>query len=385
MDVCRLLSPNHYIGKASYLSSGLFNDPLYNLNEFKKLKVVICGAGGFIGGHLVKDLLEKGFSDIRAVDIKPFHQWQQQFMKADNRQKDLRDFENCKGVLNKAAFVFNLAADLGGIDFLENNKSLCMLNVLINTNLLRAAVKNGVKRYFFASSACVYPLDRHNTNHPLPLKESDSYPALPEDGYGWEKLFSERMCKHFREDFGLETRIARFHNVYGPEGVFEGGREKAPAAICRKVIMALLSGNHSIDIWGDGTQLRTFTYIDDCLKGIYDITFSDYHGPLNLGSCEMISINKLVDIVEDIACIELKRNYDLSAPKGVSGRSSDNTLIKSVLGWEPEVKIRTGIKKTYTWIYMQLAKKIKKLPLLGTKVRNQVSQDPKLLIPTLHS
>jgi nucleoside-diphosphate-sugar epimerase len=255
-----------------------------------------------------------------------------------------------------AAVVYNLAADMGGMGFIENNRALCMLSVLINTHLLMAAREAGVKRYFYASSACVYAADKQTSPDVTALKESDAYPAMPEDGYGWEKLFSERMCRHFREDFGIQTRVARYHNVYGPHGTYKGGREKAPAAICRKVIEAKLSGNHSIEIWGDGKQTRSFMYIDDCLKGTKEITASDILEPINLGSNELVTINGLVDIVEEIAGIKLKRNYKLDAPKGVNGRNSDNTLIKKYLGWEPSIRLRDGMERTYRWIYDEMLK-----------------------------
>jgi nucleoside-diphosphate-sugar epimerase len=237
--------------------------------------------------------------------------------------------------------------------FIENNKALCMLSVLINTHLLQSALEAGVDRYFYASSACVYNAEKQRDPKVTPLKEEDAYPAMPEDGYGWEKLFSERMCRHFREDFGLQARVARFHNVYGPEGTWEGGREKAPAAICRKVIHAKHSGENTIEIWGDGNQTRSFMYIDDCLEGIDRITHSDIAEPLNLGSDELVTINQLVDIVEDIAGIKLDRRYNLSAPKGVNGRNSDNTRIQSYLKWAPGIRLREGMAKTYAWIEQQ--------------------------------
>lgn len=230
-----------------------------------------------------------------------------------------------------------------------------MLSVLINTHLLEAARKFGAKKFFFASSACVYAADKQISEDIVPLKESDAYPAMPEDGYGWEKLFSERMCRHFREDFGTQTRLARYHNVYGPNGTWTGGREKAPAAICRKVIEAKLSGRREIEIWGSGHQTRSFMYIDDCIKGTQMILRSDIAEPLNLGSDELVTINQLVDIVEEIAQIKLKRTYNLKAPKGVNGRNSDNTLIKECLGWAPDIRLRDGLEKTYRWIYDQIA------------------------------
>jgi GDP-D-mannose 3',5'-epimerase len=321
----------------------------------KKAKVVVCGGGGFIGGHLVADLLRQGYTDIRSVDIKPFDEWYQHFPQVENLQLDLQEKPACDKAMKGAKVVYNLAADMGGMGFIENNKCLCMLSVLINTHLCMAAQENGVERYFYASSACVYNGEKQKDPNVTALKEEDAYPALPEDGYGWEKLFSERMCRHFREDFGLKTRVARYHNVYGPHGTFEGGREKAPAAICRKVIHAKLSGDHNIEIWGDGHQTRSFMYITDCLKGTQMLTWSDFVEPINIGSSELVSINQLVDIVEQIGGIKLKRSYNLSAPKGVNGRNSDNTLINQAFGWEPDTRLRDGLEKTYRWIYDQMA------------------------------
>jgi GDP-D-mannose 3',5'-epimerase len=317
--------------------------------------VVVGGAGGFIGGHLVADLLRQGYTRIRAVDIKPLDQWYQRFPGVENLQLDLGGREACETALKGAAVAYNLAADMGGMGFIESNKALCMLSVLINTHMLMAARKFGVPRFFYASSACVYAADKQTSPDITALKEADAYPAMPEDGYGWEKLFSERMCRHFREDFGIATRIARYHNVYGPHGTWDGGREKAPAAICRKVIAAVLSGNHTIEIWGDGHQTRSFQYIDDCVKGTEDILNSEITEPINLGSSEMVSINQLVDLAESFAGIKLKRNYNLSAPKGVRGRNSDNTLIKELLGWEPSISLHDGLEKTYAWIYDQMS------------------------------
>ncbi len=312
--------------------------------------VLVAGGGGFIGGHLVGDLLRKGYRHIRVVDVKPMSEWYQVFPAAENVVSDLNLIENCKGACEDVGTVYNLACNMGGMGFIENNKALCMISVLINTHLLMAAREAGVQRYFYASSACVYNADKQVNEDVEPLKESDAYPAMPEDGYGWEKLFSERMCRHFREDFGLETRLARFHNVYGPFGTWTGGREKAPAAICRKVIEAKFSGDHQIEIWGDGKQTRSFMYIDDCLTGIDKITHGLVDEPLNLGSSESVSINGLVDIVEDIAGIELRRVYNLSAPKGVNGRNSDNTKIEDSFGWSPSIKLRAGLEKTFEWI-----------------------------------
>jgi nucleoside-diphosphate-sugar epimerase len=312
--------------------------------------VLVAGGGGFIGGHLVGKLLAEGKWRVRCVDIKPQDEWFQVFPEADNVVADLKDLGHCEAAVRGVSEVYNLAADMGGMGFIENNKALCMLSVLINTHLLLAAKEAGVKRFFYASSACVYNADKQKSEDVIPLKEEDAYPAMPEDGYGWEKLFSERMCRHFREDFGLVTRVARFHNVYGPFGTWEGGREKAPAAVCRKVIQAKLTGRHEIEIWGDGHQTRSFMYIDDCLYGIDRIMHSDIEEPINLGSSELVTINQLVDIAESIAGIKLRRSYNLSAPKGVNGRNSDNTRIQQLLGWEPSTRLRDGLAKTYAWI-----------------------------------
>jgi GDP-D-mannose 3',5'-epimerase len=317
-------------------------------------KIVVCGGGGFIGGHLVADLLRQGAA-VRSVDKKPFAEWYQRFPEAENLQLDLQEKESCERAVADVDLVYNLAADMGGMGFIENNKALCMLSVLINTHLLMAAKEANVKRFFYASSACVYAAGKQTDPDVTALREEDAYPAMPEDGYGWEKLFSERMCRHFREDFGLTTRSARYHNVYGPHGTYDGGREKAPAAICRKVIAAKLSGSHEIEIWGDGKQTRSFQWIDDCVKGTQMIMHGDYVEPLNLGSSELVSINELVDIVEVIAGVKLKRRYNLSAPKGVNGRNSDNTLIRKIFNWEPPTRLTDGLEKTYRWIYDQMA------------------------------
>jgi GDP-D-mannose 3',5'-epimerase len=315
--------------------------------------VVVTGAGGFIGGALVASLRQQGHKKIRAVDVKPLEHWYQRTPDVENLILDLNLKESCEKAAKDARVIYNLAANMGGMGFIEKNKGLCMLSVLINTHMLQAAVKYRAERYFYASSACVYNGDKQKTFEAPSLKEEDAYPALAEDGYGWEKLFSERMCRHFREDFGLYTRVARFHNVYGPWGTWFGGREKAPAAICRKVIEAKLAGKHEIEIWGTGNQTRSFMYIDDCLQGIQKIMNSEILEPINLGSSEAVSINQLVDMVEGIAGIRLKRNYDLTAPQGVNGRNSDNTLIKKYLGWEPCIPLQTGLEKTYAWIHDQ--------------------------------
>ena len=319
-------------------------------------RIVVTGAGGFIGGHLVRHLLDNGHTKVRAVDIKPPDQWYQWSAKAENLQLDLRDKKSCYLVCEDAWRVFNLAADMGGMGFIESHKAACMLSVLINTHMLLAAKDSGVERYFYSSSACVYAADRQSEPDVTALREGDAYPAMPEDGYGWEKLFDERMCRHFEEDYGIEVRVARYHNVYGPNGTWDGGREKAPAAICRKVIHAKLKGLNEIKIWGDGRQTRSFMYIDDCLEGSLLLVDSDVSEPLNIGSSRLVTVSQLVDIVEEIAGIELKRTYVLDAPQGVRGRSSDNTLVRKCLGWEPRIRLEDGIETTYRWIYNQMAK-----------------------------
>src|ERR1700733_8089704 len=254
-------------------------------------KIVVCGGGGFIGGHLVADLLRQGHKDVRSVDVKPFKEWYQRFPQVENLRLDLGDKEACEKALKGAHTVYNLAADMGGMGFIENNRALCMLTVLINTHLCMAARKHGVQRYFYASSACVYAADKQTNADVTALKESDAYPAMPEDGYGWEKLFSERMCRHFREDFGLVARVARYHNVYGVEGTYDGGREKAPAALCRKIALAAITGRHEIEVWGDGGQTRSFMYVDDCIEGTLRVTAGESAVPVNVGSSELVSIN----------------------------------------------------------------------------------------------
>ena len=315
---------------------------------------LVAGGGGFIGGHLVADLLAKGF-EVRAVDIKPLSEWYQVHEGIENVQADLSDPGACRDAAAGIHTVYNLAADMGGMGFIENNKALCMLSVLESTNMLVAARDAGTERFFYSSSACVYAADKQTDADVTALREEDAYPAMPEDGYGWEKLFTERMCRHFEEDFGLKTRVARYHNVYGPNGTWDGGREKAPAAICRKVASAVMSGVHEIEIWGDGEQTRSFMYIDDCVYGTQMITNADDPRPVNLGSSELVSINQLVSIVEDIAGVTLERRYDLSAPKGVRGRNSDNTEIVARYGWEPSITLRSGLEKTYAWIVEQMS------------------------------
>jgi GDP-D-mannose 3', 5'-epimerase len=318
--------------------------------------ILVAGGGGFIGGHLVGRLRDEGFTRIRSVDVKPFDQWYQTFDDVENVVGDLQLRDECQVACRGVSEVYNLACDMGGMGFIENNKALCMLSVLINTHLLQAAHDAKVGRFFYSSSACVYNADKQRDAAVTPLKESDAYPAQAEDGYGWEKLFSERMCRHFLEDYGLATRVARFHNVYGPHGTWDGGREKAPAAVCRKIINAVETGQDEIEIWGDGKQTRSFMYIDDCIEGIRRIMKSDVAEPLNLGSDELTTINGLVEMVEDIAGVELKHRHNLSAPKGVNGRNSDNTLIKKRLGWAPSITLRDGMERTYRWIHEEYLK-----------------------------
>jgi GDP-D-mannose 3', 5'-epimerase len=319
-----------------------------------KKRVLVTGAGGFIGGHLVAELKRRGFTDIRSVDIKPLGRWYQEHDGVDNVSADLREKDACYAAADGVAYVFNLAADMGGMGFIETHKAECMLSVQINTNLLLAARDHGAERFLFASSACVYAAEHQTDANVTALTESDAYPAMPEDGYGWEKLFSERMCRHFMEDFGLSVRVPRFHNVYGPFGTYAGGREKAPAAACRKVIESQLNGTNELEIWGDGKQTRSFTYIDDTVEGVMRLMESDMTDPVNLGSSQLVTINELYDIVEQIAGTNVERKYDLGAPQGVRGRNSDNTLIVERLGWEPSISLEDGLAKTYAWIYEQM-------------------------------
>ncbi|MFT5285109.1 MAG: GDP-D-mannose 3',5'-epimerase [Planctomycetota bacterium] len=324
------------------------------MNTNENRTALIAGAGGFIGGHLAAELLARGYAWVRCVDVKPAENWYQSHPGAENLVLDLRDLEACRTACRGVSEVYNLACDMGGIGFIENHKAECMISVLINTHLLMAAREYGVKNYFYSSSACVYNGTKQTDANVTALTEADAYPAEPEDGYGWEKLFSERMCRHFEEDYGMQVTVARFHNVYGPFGTYEGGREKAPAAICRKVIAAKTTGEHTIEIWGDGDQTRSFMYIDDCVDGIIRLMESDCSEPINLGSSELISINELVTMVEEIASITLERNHDLTAPKGVRGRNSDNTMIMDRIGWEPTIALKTGMAKTYAWILDQM-------------------------------
>lgn len=325
------------------------------------IDVVITGAGGFIGGHLVKAMLAEGRS-VRAVDVKPLDEWYQLHTDAVNTVRDVSLLESAREILEGGASeVYNLAADMGGMGFIENNKAACMLSVLTSTHVLLAAKEAGVDRFFYSSSACVYAADKQTVADVPALKEEDAYPAMPEDGYGWEKLFSERMARHFSEDYGIATRIGRYHNVYGPHGTWDGGREKAPAAICRKVAEAVLNERHEIEIWGDGEQTRSFMYVDDCVAGTVTVARGEFVDPINIGSSELVTINELVDIAEEIAGVTLKRSYNLDAPKGVRGRNSDNTLILKEFDWEPSTRLRDGLEITYRWIYDQVAAKLAKV------------------------
>jgi GDP-D-mannose 3', 5'-epimerase len=317
-------------------------------------KALVTGGGGFIGGHLVGELLHRG-RDVRAVDCKPLDEWHQVFDDVNNQVVDVSLIDACRDAVTGVSEVYNLAADMGGMGFIEGNKALCMLSVLPSTHMLIAARDAGVERFFYSSSACVYAAEKQEIPDVPALREADAYPAMPEDGYGWEKLFSERMCRHFMEDFGMETRVARYHNVYGPQGTWTGGREKAPSAICRKVAEAVQSGSETIEVWGDGHQTRSFMYIDDCVNGTLTIAGGPRIEPINLGSSELVTINGLVDIVEDIAGVKLKRSHKLDAPQGVRGRNSDNSLILDTYNWEPSISLRDGLEKTYAWIFDQVA------------------------------
>ncbi len=319
--------------------------------------IVIAGAGGFIAGSLTRYFAEQGYTNIRAIDRKPLPDWYLRVPGVESISADLSVEANAIEAVKGAVEVYNLAADMGGMGFIENFRVECLRSILVNTHLTEASYRAGVGRYFFSSSACAYNTDLQKTNEVVALKESDAYPAMAERGYGWEKLVSEMFCEEYWAERQLETHIARFHNIYGPNGTWFGGREKAPAAMCRKVLEAQDSGDMKIEIWGDGEQTRSFCYIDDCLHGIDLIMHTDelIATPINLGSSEMVSINQLVDIVEDIAGVKLEREYDLDAPKGVAGRNSDNTFIQEVLGWEPDKPLRDGMAETYEWISEQFA------------------------------
>ena len=319
-----------------------------------KKKILVCGAGGFIGGHLASIFKDDKNYELVCADIKPKEYWFQIFDNAKNFSLDLKEYENTLKVTKDVDYIFNFACNMGGMGFIENNKAECMLSVLVNTNLLRSAIENSCKKYFFSSSACVYNALKQKQPFVAGLKETDAYPADPEDGYGWEKLFSERMCRHFSEDFGLETRVVRYHNIYGPQGTFDGGREKAPAALCRKIILAKKNNLKQIDVWGDGEQTRSFLYIDDCIKGTLDVFNSGFSDVFNVGSEEQVSINQMIEMIEEIADYKVKRNYQLDKPKGVRGRSSDNSLIEKNIGWKPNHSLKEGLTKTYKWINDQI-------------------------------
>ncbi len=317
--------------------------------------ILVAGAGGFIGGSLVRYLTRKGFTRIRAVDKKPLPQWYQRTAGVELLCLDLSESPNCVRAVEGAAEVYNLAADMGGMGFIERFRVLCLRSILINTHLIEAAYRSGVQRYFYSSSACAYNTNLQRDAHSRALKETDAYPAFAERGYGWEKLMSEIFCQEYAAERGLKTAIARFHNVYGPWGTWDGGREKAPAAICRKVIEAKDKGTGTIEIWGDGTQSRSYMYIDDCIAGIDRIMHCDelIATPINLGSSELVTVDELVSLAEKIGGVKLKRHYVLDAPKGVAGRNSDNTMIKRILHWAPSIPFRQGLPKTYRWIESQ--------------------------------
>ena len=319
-------------------------------------KILVTGAGGFIGGHLVKKLIDLGF-EVRAVDIKKYDDWYQYFPKIENFTLDMSLKDNCFKMVDGTHGVINMACNMGGMGFIENNKALCMLSVLVNTHMLMACKKFKVKKYFFSSSACAYNKDLQDQPTISGLKETDAYPANPEDGYGWEKLFSERMCRHFLEDYGLDVKVARYHNIYGRNGTYDGGREKAPAALCRKIINSIIENQNSIDVWGDGYQTRSFLYIDDCIEATLSLFNSKFHGPINIGSEEKVSINEMIEKIEKISKKKVNKNYQLDKPKGVRGRNSDNTLIRSQLNWEPKYSLYQGLEKTYHWIFEEIKKK----------------------------
>ena len=319
-------------------------------------KILVTGAGGFIGGHLVKELLNRGYS-VRAVDIKPLKEWYQIFNDVENFALDMSIKDNCFKMAKGVDGVMNMACNMGGMGFIENNKAECMLSVLVNTHMLMACKENKVKKYFFSSSACVYNKDLQDKPDISGLKESDAYPANPEDGYGWEKLFSERMCRHYLEDYGLDVKVARYHNVYGPNGTYEGGREKAPAALCRKIIIAKEKNSDIIDVWGDGKQTRSFLFIEDCVNATLQFFNSNHHGPINIGSEEKVSINEMIEKIEKISNKKFKKNYQLDKPKGVRGRSSNNDLIRKLLKWELKYNLYEGLKRTYQWIEEDMKKK----------------------------
>jgi len=315
------------------------------------MKILVTGAGGFIGGHLVKRLLHLGY-EVKCADVKPVDLWFQVHEQCENISLDLQLYENCLKVVDKDIDgVLNMACNMGGIGFIEWNKAKCMISVLINTHMLLACREKNVSKYFFSSSACAYNKDLQDKNFISGLKEKDAYPANPEDGYGWEKLFSERMCRHFNEDFGIDTKVARYHNIFGPYGTFDGGREKSPAALCRKIVQAKIENKKDIEVWGDGEQSRSFLYIDDCVDATLLLFNSDITGPINIGSEEQVSINEMISMIEKISDYEINKVYNTNMPVGVRGRSSDNELILKSLKWQPKLTLSQGLDKTYEWIY----------------------------------
>jgi nucleoside-diphosphate-sugar epimerase len=322
----------------------------------KSKNILVCGAGGFIGGHLAKKFILEGFN-VTCVDVKPFELWFQLHENSNNLELDLQDLTNCETSVKNQDYVFNMACNMGGIGFIEWNKAKCMLSVLINTHLLKACKNSNVEKYFFSSSACAYNTMLQENTFIEGLKEEDAYPAFPEDGYGWEKLFSERMCRHFYEDFKLDTKVARYHNIFGPIGTFDGGREKSPAALCRKVANAKINKTEEIEVWGDGKQTRSYLYIDDCVEATINLFNSDINEPINIGSEEQVSINQMLQMIENIADYKVKKIYNLEMPVGVRGRSSNNDKIKKELGWEPNFSLFNGLEKTYNWIFDMLVSK----------------------------
>ena len=321
----------------------------------KNKKILVVGAGGFIAGHLIKKLLDNG-NDIVASDIKPKEYWFQDFENVENHYSmDMKDISNCRKITKNIDYVFNMACNMGGMGFIENNKAECMQSVLINTNLLIACKEDKVEKYFFSSSACAYNKSMQQDVFIEGLKEENAYPADPEDGYGWEKLFSERMCRHFMEDYGIQVRIARYHNIYGPYGTYDGGREKAPAALCRKIIKSKANNDNKIQVWGDGKQTRTFLYVDDCVEGTLRLFESNHSEPVNIGSDEQVSINQMIEIIKEISDTKkIELEYQLDKPKGVRGRSSNNDLVKKVLNWSFQIKLKEGLKRTYEWINSEI-------------------------------
>ena len=321
------------------------------------MNYLIAGAGGFIGGHLARRLLNQGHK-VRCVDVKPLNLWFQLHDDAENISLDLQIYENClTATAENIDGVFNMACNMGGIGFIEWNRAKCMLSVLINTHLLMACEKNKIKNYFFSSSACAYNKDLQQESFINGLKESDAYPANPEDGYGWEKLFSERMCRHFMEDFKLNVKVARYHNIFGPIGTYDGGREKSPAALCRKIAQNKIDHKNEIEVWGDGKQTRSFLYIEDCLDATLKLFNSDFAGPVNIGSEEQVSINEMISIIEDIANYKVNKKYNLEMPVGVKGRSSNNELVKEKLDWSPKFTLKMELEVTYNWIFENIKSK----------------------------